>query len=407
MGSRFLPSFWQEPAWREPNQWSEANNLIRSLVSNVEDIRREAGADVVAFYLACDPFAADYLSCLASPGATYPDACSHFLTPRDSSDVVAFFPDATLDPMRSGTDDDLVAALLRSRPDPLYGDFIARERIVSRGRLRHTDPMSGRTDALLTVNFRRPFFRDEWDRLILRIGRAFGQMVDDYAAEIRRLLQKKSKSLYPPFFGMLDLVDPLSRPTETRDAKGLMRSLLEQAIPPLDKPGRRWCGTVHRLTPDGRGLELIASAGDFPTPPRTILDLAAGEGVISWVALRRQAVRIREMADSPFRSLLVEYLSGIRSMLAVPILFRDKLWGTLSLEATDPNVFRRQEVGYLTRVASLAAMAAMQAEYDRVREERDLYLDAVYEARRAEVPDGPLPTFEELVAGSGQPGLGI
>lgn len=398
----WLPSLWGQN-WRDPREWVQVNRSIDRLGRRVRQVRRAVGADAVAFYLACDPFVADYLSCLSACGADYPDACSHFVQPGDAEHEVAFYPDAAADPSRAGPADERVAAVMAHRKDRLFGDFVVRERVVSRGRLVRRDPKSGRVSAVLTVNYRHPVAPAEWERRVGGLRAEFDRLVDEDAAEVGERLGRKSRYLQAPFLRLLDVLDPLSGRAAAADTPELMEALLRGAIPPLDAPGRRWCGTVHRLTPDGGALELVAGTGDFPRPARTVHDLTRGEGVISWVALRRQAVRIKDMTQSVFADISVKYLDGVRSQLAVPVLTRAGLWGTLSLEATDPNVFRRQEVGYLTRVASLAAMAAVQGEHERARQERDLYRDAVYSAKRAATPPEPPPPFDELCRAATDP----
>jgi hypothetical protein len=51
----------------------------------------------------------------------------------------------------------------------------------------------------------------------------------------------------------------------------------------------------------------------------------------------------------------------------------------------------------VTQAASLAAMAAMQCEIEHLREERDLYLEALYAAKHGDQPAEPLPSLDELM----------
>jgi hypothetical protein len=53
--------------------------------------------------------------------------------------------------------------------------------------------------------------------------------------------------------------------------------------------------------------------------------------------------------------------------------------------------------GNINRAAILAVVIAMQWEIEQLREERDLYLDAIYAAKRAAQPAEVLPSFEELM----------
>jgi hypothetical protein len=51
----------------------------------------------------------------------------------------------------------------------------------------------------------------------------------------------------------------------------------------------------------------------------------------------------------------------------------------------------------VTQAANLAAMVAMLCEIEHLREERALYLDALYAAKRADQSAEPLPSLEELM----------
>ena len=57
-----------------------------------------------------------------------------------------------------------------------------------------------------------------------------------------------------------------------------------------------------------------------------------------------------------------------------------------------------QENGNVPCAVNLAVIAALQWEIKHLREERDLYLDAIYAAKRAAQPTEMLPSFEELVS---------
>jgi hypothetical protein len=150
--------------WREGPGWGETRNQIQGFARDLDSLRQQTQADVLAFYLACDPFVTTYLRCLVAQGADYPEACSHFrLRPLDNLGPSAFYPDATKDPLRSGQEDDArVLNLLRQGSGLLFGDFVTRERIVSRGWFLQRNPETGRETALLTVNFRRPVESQEW-----------------------------------------------------------------------------------------------------------------------------------------------------------------------------------------------------------------------------------------------------
>lgn len=404
MSQHAINSLWNQPTWRDPMEWVDVQDPINQLRSEIDQLRNEVNAKIIGVYLACDPFVSNYLSCFYAQGAKYPEACSHFLRPNDQLEEVCFFENALEDPMRCGSQDhQIVQSLIEQRGDTLFGDFILREGIVSRGRFAFRDRYTDQIIAFFSVNFDRVTSLEEWNRFVPRLQTTFNRIVETLVPQIRKKLQKKSKSLVMPFLGMLDLIEPLSPSELPVTPQNLMEKLLQQAIPPLDAPGRRWCATVHRLGNQGTTLELIASNGDFPNPVKRVFDITKGEGVISWVALRKIAIVIPDMNVSAFKNLSVEYLAGVRSQLAVPIFSHQGLWGTLSIEATDPNVFRRQEVGYLARVASLAATVALQSETQKLRDEYQRTLTAFYAEKQKQFADEKPLTYEQLLQSSAGP----
>jgi putative methionine-R-sulfoxide reductase with GAF domain len=355
---------------------------IAEIEYDLEKVRDEVGADILAFYLAGDPFLPNNLRCLAAPGAVYPEACSHFrLRPHAAEEPrIRFFPQARDDGLRSGNDP-RVEELIRKRQDPIFGDFITRERIESRGRLIERDPESNLENALLTVNFCSPVNPSEWERIAGRISESFDSLLTRTLG-IRDGLQKLSDDLCPSFLRMLEIIDPLQAEPKW-SLREQLRIILEQTIRTLDDDTSRWCGTIHLLDESKKDLVLAASVGDFHLPSKTTHRIDEGEGVISWVALRKQAIRIRDLESSTFRHIHVEYLPRVQSQLAVPIMTHNRLLGTLSLEAPEPDLFCLHWIGYLTRVASLVATAVFHSDYERVSEERRWYRAAIYERERS------------------------
>ena len=367
---------------------------IDRIRQDIDKIRKEMGADVIAFYLACDPFLPDHLRCLVAPGAIYEDACSHFrlrpCTPTDSR--IAFFERASEDPLCSGNEP-RVEALIDRLQNPIFGDFVTREGIASRGRIIDRDPNTGKVTAILTVNYRESRSESQWLFFVSHLEVVFRDILTRVSV-IQRGFQELSEELNPAFRKMLEVTD-LSRPNSLAPSSSLLTDILEQAIHPLHDEGMRWCGTIHLLDDTGRNLVLNACVGEFIDPPITKHRIDQGEGVISWVALRKQSIRIRDLPISPFDKIQIPYLPDVRSQLAVPMMTHGRLLGTLSLESTEPSVFSIQTVGYLTRVASLIASTLLLAKYDELEYDRNCYLAALHQQARKRPLDTSL-TIEDL-----------
>jgi GAF domain-containing protein len=377
-------------------------DAVRRVRERLEQARSQYNVDVFAFYIGNDPFMPSFLRCLAAPGAEFPDATSHFrLKPFPNDENSRFIPDTRTDSLRN-RDGETAARLIRRDParNLLFGDFVTRERIESRAWFVHRDPLHGQPEALLTVNYRRPRDETEWQRRDKApLEELFTSLVESLE-EIEALL----KELYGSLVWELIRITNLALPTELEQrppesCRRTLEAILTLAAEALwhhlsDAPPDEWCGTVYLLDASRRRLQLQAQVGRFPLPPHD-LDVAAGEGVVSWTAVREQAVCIHDLETSPkFRAIHRDLQPGIRSQLAVPMIRGGRVIGVLSLESPEADVFSLTSVGFLTRVA---ALAAARLDFERMREERDLYLEAVYAAKRAETPVEPLPSFEELV----------
>lgn len=372
----------------------QLHDQIELIRQDLDKVRMEVGADVIACYLACDPFLPDSLRCLVAPGARFEDACSHFrlrlLEPGEKT--VAFFERASDDPLCSGNEP-RVEALVDRLQNPIFGDFVTREGIASRGRIIARDPNTGKEVSLLTVNFREPRSESQWLPFVAHLEAVSSDILTRIPV-IQRGFQDLSEALKPAFLEMLEVID-LSRPDSHPPSSSFLTDILEQAIRPLHEEGMPWCGTIHLLDDTGRNLVLKACVGEPVDPPVIDHRIDQGEGVISWVALRKQAIRIRDLTGSPFDKIHARYLPRVRSQLAVPMMTHGRLLGTLSLESTEPNVFSIQTVGYLTRVASLIASTVLLAKYDELEYDRNCYRAALYEQARQRPLDTSL-TIEDL-----------
>jgi GAF domain-containing protein len=95
-----------------------------------------------------------------------------------------------------------------------------------------------------------------------------------------------------------------------------------------------------------------------------------GEGVIAWVALKQQSVRIDDLGRSPFREIHWSVADGVRSELAVPMIAGSDLIGVLNLESLDRQAFSEETVRTVSYAANQAAIAFRLAR--QVREQRAL-----------------------------------
>jgi sigma-B regulation protein RsbU (phosphoserine phosphatase) len=103
------------------------------------------------------------------------------------------------------------------------------------------------------------------------------------------------------------------------------------------------------------------------------LRIKVGEGIVGRAAQMRRSVLVNDVQNEPS---YIPSLEGIRSELAVPLLFKGRLIGVIDLESSQPDAFNNSHVNLLQLLASRMAMAIENARLHRraVRQARTLQL---------------------------------
>ena len=138
----------------------------------------------------------------------------------------------------------------------------------------------------------------------------------------------------------------------TREACGLMRA--------------RMC-SLMMLDDSREWLDLRASYGAgeaYVKKPR----LAAGESLLGVVVRRRKPLQVPNVqVSSRYQNVEVARREGLVSLLSVPLVFVGQTIGTLSVYTSRPYHFSNEEVGILSALADLSAIAIEKARlYERV-----------------------------------------
>ncbi len=124
-------------------------------------------------------------------------------------------------------------------------------------------------------------------------------------------------------------------------------------------------------------LQVGASAG-FQDTSHLAAHLAVGEGICGEVALEKQPVRVEDTQNDP-RYISVE--PGMRSELAVPILFGDEVLGVLNLESSRVAAFDENDQEIISALGSnLGGVIANIRLVNRIRQqierERQMFVSA-------------------------------
>jgi signal transduction protein with GAF and PtsI domain len=119
--------------------------------------------------------------------------------------------------------------------------------------------------------------------------------------------------------------------------------------------------SIYLLEPETAMLWLRASTGlSWKAVGRGGLKM--GEGLTGWAAQHNQAVAVREAQTDP-RFKLVPYTNEktFHSLLAVPLVNRDRVIGAMNVQTVTPHTFTSEQIELLTLIGDLAAGAIDRA----------------------------------------------
>ena len=321
----------------------------------LEDGVAEVGAASATFYVR-DPWWTDEFRLLFLPCVRITEPMHGFLFPagaRIASGVEEdYIGDAPNTPwLREALAPEVQA---RAAVDPLFGDFVARERVASCARFLQV--VGDRVDAVLFVNFREPVAFDDarkgglravWRRLADRVA----DLIDEIA-RVQRFPGAKLVRILRPTHQLADF-DPHD-PGRLRES--VFGAILDAVFEALAVAPGEGLGTIHLFDADSRTLRLAAHRGhvDAPFPVQSVDQV---EGILSWVALKRRSIVIDDLERSHFRSLHIRVRDDVRSELAVPMLAGGDLLGVVNLESTRPAWFAAEDARAIAYAANQAAIA--------------------------------------------------
>jgi signal transduction histidine kinase len=129
------------------------------------------------------------------------------------------------------------------------------------------------------------------------------------------------------------------------------------------------------LSEDKQELVVAAAAGINPE----IMGKARmklGEGISGEVVQNRKLVYIRDAHKEPD---FLFFSDVVRSLLAVPLVIRDEVIGTLTVDSDQPNAFSESDIQLMTIAAAQASVAIANAGLFEEVEDRAAELAAAYE----------------------------
>jgi diguanylate cyclase (GGDEF)-like protein len=153
--------------------------------------------------------------------------------------------------------------------------------------------------------------------------------------------------------------------TSSLEISQIMNVIMEQVE--LFFQPRNW--SILRVDPDTEELYFVIAKGLDPALIKN-LRLKAGEGIAGQVYAAGKSMLVQDVRTTEKFSKKVDKASGFqtRSIIAVPIVFRDRVLGVIELINTlDERNFTQQELEILETIADFAAIALTNAlAYERI-----------------------------------------
>lgn len=153
-----------------------------------------------------------------------------------------------------------------------------------------------------------------------------------------------------------------------------LNSVLQTTVQILRQLMNARASTITMLSDDGETLILKAAAGvnkEFINARMELDDSISGQ-----VVSRSSMVYIRDTKTEPDFIFFDEI---VRSLLAVPLIVRDRVVGTLSIDSDQPNAFQESDIQLLTIAAAQVGIAISNARLFEEVEARASELRVAYE----------------------------
>lgn len=133
-------------------------------------------------------------------------------------------------------------------------------------------------------------------------------------------------------------------------------SVMQTTVQMLQDLFNARASTIALLTEEGDELEIAAGAGIKPEYQRVRIPM--GMGVSGQVVDTRRSVYV---ADTYSEEDFLFFDEIVRSLLAVPLIHRGEILGTLTVDSDRPNAFNETDIQLMTIAAAQVSIAIAQA----------------------------------------------
>ncbi len=139
-------------------------------------------------------------------------------------------------------------------------------------------------------------------------------------------------------------------------------------------------GSLHLYDPDLNDLRMAAEFGVAEEKRGQRQKL--GQGIVGHTALQKLPCNIKDVTQSPWNEMYVEFFSGVRSELAVPMLEGNELRGVLNVESLEVNHYHESDEQLLRGLADLSVVALQSTERYKKASREAQHSEMLYQAGR-------------------------
>lgn len=147
-----------------------------------------------------------------------------------------------------------------------------------------------------------------------------------------------------------------------------LEQILENAVDEIQKCLGVECCWSHLLRDDK--LYLVAQRGWTPAMIEEARVLKLGQGVTGLTAQTGEPLIMDDISKDPRHTIISTQLAGYRSLLGVPIKYRERIWGVIGLASRIPGKLGELEKGIVIAIASMVAGALEHWKLDKELEEK-------------------------------------
>lgn len=182
--------------------------------------------------------------------------------------------------------------------------------------------------------------------------------------------KNRAQQLADHRMAVIELFDTFRRSQSIEDLFGILKNNL-----PAFVKYRNLMAVIHPSRTDTGYVTFDAMEESPPVLLRTLVE--QGRGIVGEAIRARAPYCSNDLSKDPH---YVPHHPDVQAYLAVPVIYRDFLWGVIGLDYTATDHFKEQDVEILTMVCTLIAMQmeemsakhSLQQESERLRKLHDL-----------------------------------